>query len=132
MLVFQIFRFVMTMFGSLFVIAGLVAFAFLWIVPDDFAGPFGDVPVLYKLLASLFVLVFMAAACFWIYTMRRITGGFLESRAKQLETLQNISEPVRKLSAPASCPRCGAKFLLDHPAASAPANCSFCGSHIPV
>ena len=132
MLIFQVTRIVMTLFGSLFVIAGLTALVCLWLVPDQFAGPFADISLLFRLLASLFAVFFSAFALFWIYMLWRLTGGFLESQHKQLQRLQEAAEPIRRRSAAVSCPNCGAKFLIENPATHAPANCSFCGGHIPI
>lgn len=132
MLAFHLIRVVMTVFGSLFGIAGLTMLVFLWIVPDQFAGPFAEIPLLFRLLASLFALFFIAFSCIWIFLLWRLTGGIVESRTKQLQRLEVAAEPVRKRSVPVSCPDCGAKFLLENPAGSAPANCSFCGSPISI
>ncbi len=132
MLLFQVVRVVMTAFGSLFGIAGLTALVFLWIVPDQFAGPFAEIPFLFRLLASLFALFFIAFSCVWVFVLWRVVGGIVDSKTKQLQRLQVAAEPVRKRSVPVSCPDCGAKFFLENPAGSAPTNCSFCGSPISI
>ena len=130
MLGFQIMRIVMTVFGSLFTLVGFSLLIFLWIVPDRFAGPFGDVPLPFRFFASLIALAFIAFSILWIFLLWRFSSGFAEAHRKHVERLQNAAEPVIKRSQPISCPNCGGKFLMEHHVAGAPPNCSFCGSQI--
>lgn len=132
MLVFNVIRIIMTLFGVLFLIVGVTVLVCLWIVPDNFALPLSEIPILFRLLASLFALVFIAFALFWIYMLWRLAGEFMETHLKQLQRLQNAAAPILKRSTAVNCPNCGAKFLLENAVASAPANCSFCGGHIPL
>ncbi|MEY3459962.1 MAG: hypothetical protein RL215_3119 [Planctomycetota bacterium] len=130
---FTFFKFFMSAFGLIFGGIGLTVLAFLWIIPAEQNSPFANVPIPFRLFASLIALAFVAFSALWVTVIWKVMPNI--DPARHLSKLPNILNPtfpntIHKHSIPTACPRCGAKILLNNNSENAPKTCAFCGSNL--